>query len=252
MKRRDFNALLSAAAAGLLVPRRALAIGPSTLFTIARINWSGDWNSRPNAARRMMAEVEKATSVDVAEAPLDLAADDLKIFDSPFLYLSGGPGSAFPTFSAKAREVLSRYLRFGGFLLVDNCSGDAAGEFDKGFRREMAQLLPDSKIEKLDDDHSIYRSFFLINRVCGRTADRNYLEGINIADWTPVVYMADDLGGALERDPFGNYKFDATPGGEEQRSWATRLAVNLVLYALTVNYKKDQIHVEAILRRRRH
>lgn len=250
MKRRDFHSLIAAAAAGLLVPKRALAIGSSTLFTIGRITYPGDWNSRPNAARRMMAEVEKATSVDVAEQPLDLAADDLKIFDSPFLYLSGT--GQFPVFSGKAREVLSRYLRFGGFLLVDNCSGDPAGAFDRGFRQEMAQLLPDSKIEKLDDDHSIYRSFFLINRVCGRTADRNYLEGINIADWTPVVYMADDLGGALERDPFGNYKFDATPGGEEQRSWATRLSVNLVLYALTVNYKKDQIHVEAILRRRRH
>ena len=74
---------------------------------------------------------------------------------------------------------------------------------------------------------------------------------MTIGDWTPVVYTSNDLGGALERDPFGNYRFDCSPGGEEQRSWATRLTVNLVLYALTVNYKKDQIHVEAILRRRR-
>jgi hypothetical protein len=248
-KRRDFLVAAAGALGASALPRFAFAMGPASLFSIARIDYGGDWNPRPNAARRMMAEVAKATSVETTDAPEDLSFDDVRLFDHPFLYVAGT--GDFPVLSAKARDNLSRFLRYGGFMLVDNASGDPEGGFDRGFRREIAQLIPESKLEKLDDDHSIYRSFFLINRVCGRVADRGYLEGIAIGDWTPVVYMADDLGGALERDPFGNYRFDCTPGGEEQRSWATRLAVNLVLYALTVNYKKDQIHVEAILRRRR-
>lgn len=230
-------------------PSIAHALGARTAFTIGRVKWNGDWNPRPNAARRIMAEVAKATSVETSDAPADVEAGDDAIFEHPFLYLAGT--NDFPSFSTKERDNLGRFLRYGGFLLVDSASGEPDGSFDRGFRQEMKQLLAEAAIDKLDEDHSIFRSFFLLNRVVGRVAERPYLEGVTLADWTPVVYTANDLGGALERDPFGNYRFDVTPGGEEQRSYATRLAVNLVLYALTVNYKKDQIHVEAILRRRR-
>ncbi len=249
MNRRRLTALLPLVAGGMLLPRRAAAIGARTAFTIARLRHGGEWNPRPNAARRIMAEVAKATSVETAESPVDLEATDPSIFDHPFLYLTGT--GELPPFSAKAREVLGRYLRYGGFLFADGAAGEADGAFDRTFRREIAAILPDGPLSRLDDDHSIFRSFFLVNRVVGRVAERPFLEGISLADWTPVVYTPNDLGGALERDPFGNYRFDVSPGGEEQRSWAARLAVNLVLYALTVNYKKDQIHVEAVLRRRR-
>jgi hypothetical protein len=39
------------------------------------------------------------------------------------------------------------------------------------------------------------------------------------------------------------------PGGEQQRETAYRFGVNLVMYALTGNYKADQVHVPAILER---
>lgn len=247
--RREFTKAAALAGAGLALPWKARAIGEASQFAIARLQYDGDWNPRPNAARRLMAEVAKATSVETSEAPVDLAPDSPKIFEHPFLYLAGG--GDFPNLGAKAKENLSRFLRFGGFLLVDGSAGEPDGNFDRGFRKVLPELLPGQSLAKLDEDHSVFRSFFLVNRVVGRVAERPFLEGVTMDDWTPVVYTANDLGGALERDPFGNYRFDVVPGGEEQRSWATRLSVNLVLYALTVNYKKDQIHVEAILRRRR-
>ena len=39
------------------------------------------------------------------------------------------------------------------------------------------------------------------------------------------------------------------PGGQRQRTLAYRFGVNLVMYALTGNYKGDQVHVPAILQR---
>jgi hypothetical protein len=249
IRRRDFLSAAALASAGLFVPWKARAIGAPSAFAIARLQYDGDWNPRPNAARRLMAEVAKATSVETAELPVDLPADSPKIFEHPFLYVSGT--GDFPSFSEKGRENLSRFLRFGGFMLVDGASGEPDGAFDRGFRKAITELLPGQPLAKLDEDHSVFRSFFLVSRIAGRVAERPYLEGVTMDDWTPVVYTPNDIGGALERDPFGNYRFDVVPGGEDQRSWATRLSVNLVLYALTVNYKKDQIHVEAILRRRR-
>ena len=40
-----------------------------------------------------------------------------------------------------------------------------------------------------------------------------------------------------------------SPGGDEQREMAYRFGINVVMYALTGNYKADQVHVPAILER---
>ena len=50
-------------------------------------------------------------------------------------------------------------------------------------------------------------------------------------------------------DGRGNAPFAAVPGGTRQRTLAYRFGVNLVMYALTGNYKGDQVHVPAILER---
>jgi hypothetical protein len=39
------------------------------------------------------------------------------------------------------------------------------------------------------------------------------------------------------------------PGGEVQREMAFRAGVNIVMYALTGNYKADQVHLPALLER---
>ena len=43
--------------------------------------------------------------------------------------------------------------------------------------------------------------------------------------------------------------FPVVPGGEAQREMARRFGVNLAMYALTGNYKTDQVHVPALLER---
>jgi len=39
------------------------------------------------------------------------------------------------------------------------------------------------------------------------------------------------------------------PGGEAQREQAIRFGINVVIYAMTGNYKTDQVHVPALLER---
>jgi hypothetical protein len=41
------------------------------------------------------------------------------------------------------------------------------------------------------------------------------------------------------------------PGGEDQREEAFRLGINLVMYALCLDYKTEQAHIDYILRTRR-
>jgi hypothetical protein len=47
----------------------------------------------------------------------------------------------------------------------------------------------------------------------------------------------------------GRPLFPVVPGGERQRELSYRAGVNLVMYALTGNYKADQVHVPFILER---
>ena len=42
---------------------------------------------------------------------------------------------------------------------------------------------------------------------------------------------------------------EPVPGGESQREMAYRFGVNLVMYALTGNYKADSVHAPALLQR---
>jgi len=64
-----------------------------------------------------------------------------------------------------------------------------------------------------------------------------------------VIIGANDWAGAWAIDEQGRPLFPAVPGGERQREMAFRFGVNLVMYALTGNYKTDQVHVPYILER---
>lgn len=249
--RRKFIATGAGALGALSLPSLAYSLGDETKFTVTRLKYDGDWNPRPNAARRILVEVAKATSVEVSHEPVDLEPDDKAIFYNPFVWWAGT--REFPPLSKKARTNLGRFLRFGGVILADDTEGLPDGGFDKSIRREIAAILPEVQWGRLPDDHALFRSFFLVppEKAWGRLAVRSYVEGITIGKWTPLIYTMNDLGGALARGPFGDWEYECMPGGPNQRSWAQRFAVNIVLYALTANYKKDQIHVKEILRRQR-
>ena len=60
-----------------------------------------------------------------------------------------------------------------------------------------------------------------------------------------------DVMGALNRDVSGTWEFEPSPGGQRQRELATRLAINLVMYALCLDYKDDAVHLPVIMNRRR-
>jgi hypothetical protein len=64
-----------------------------------------------------------------------------------------------------------------------------------------------------------------------------------------LIIGGNDWAAAWAVDDGGRHLFPVVPGGENQREMAYRFGVNLVMYALTGNYKADQVHVPAILER---
>ena len=66
---------------------------------------------------------------------------------------------------------------------------------------------------------------------------------------SPVIIGGNDWAAAWAVDDDGRNPYAVIPGGARQRTLAYRFGVNLVMYALTGNYKGDQVHVPAILQR---
>jgi uncharacterized protein DUF4159 len=231
--------------------RRALAIGPGAKFRFGDLSL-GEAPPRPTALARLGWEVDVRTSVDVArEYSVATSLGSEKLFETPFLYLSGTKRFAPP--SAKEVENLRRFLSFGGFLLVDSAEGRAGGEFDAAVRSLASELFPAPApgFAPLGDDHVIFKSFYLISSIAGRVAVAPQLEAVTHDGRAVIVYSQNDLGGAWAKDNFGNYQYPCYPGGEGQREHAFRLGINLVMYALCLDYKTDQVHVPFILKRRR-
>ncbi len=238
--------LLQAGASALLVwPRSALALGEASKVDVAELQLSSGTSSRPSAWLRLLYEVAETTSVETMARAVTLEPDDPALFDHPFAVLVGD--DALPPLSSQAVEQLARYLQYGGFLLIDDASGVTDSAFDRSVRDLCARLFPTRPLAPLPADHSLYRSFFLIHQPQGRLRLLPYLEGISVGEVTPLVYCSNDLSGALARAPDGRDAYPVVPGGSLQRRESVKLGINLVLYALTSNYKKDITHVRKLM-----
>ena len=253
MNRRDFIRFVSKSmVAAALWPKQSLAADAkdkrAIQFVFAQIKYrGGDWNPHPLAVTPLLDELMLRTSVDAATTKREVNLTDRDLFNYPFLYMSGK--YEFDPFTPDEIDVLRRFLSYGGFLLIDDALGQQGYGFDKAARRELQRVFPGNDFKRLPAGHAALRSYYLMRRIGGVRMVSPALEGINIGSSTPVIYCQNDLGGAWERDQLGNWTNQCTPGGEEQRRDAFHLGINLILYAMTENYKEDLIHVPFIRKR---
>jgi hypothetical protein len=251
MNRRTFVTSGLATLAAPLLPRVAHAIGEADRFTIARLDLGsgGNFDPRPTALRRLILEVEKRTSIAVDPMPpaIDVGSKDL--FTQPFAMLVGD--RKFAPLPDEDINNLRTYLKSGGFLFVDSAEGVLDGPYIESVRRMLERAMPDKRLAPIPSDHVLYKSFFLLDKPVGRIAIEDKLWGIFDDDRLAVVLSQNDAPGAWARDSFGTWTYECSPGGERQRELAYRLGINLVLYALCINYKADQVHVPFILKRRK-
>jgi len=103
------------------------------------------------------------------------------------------------------------------------------------------------------EDHVLKRAFYLLADLPGRFAGGTVWVARDVDrandSVSPVIIGGHDWASAWAIDARGQNPFAAVPGGARQRTLAYRFGANLVMYALTGNYKGDQVHVPAILER---
>ncbi len=189
-----------------------------------------------------------------APAGVDLESDELAFY--PLLYWPMTAEQPLPGPGALRR--LDAYLRNGGIVFFDTRDQGAleglgeAGEGTKALR-EIVRGLDIPPLVPMPPDHVLTKSFYLLRQFPGRwdggTIWLDSGEGRLNDGVASVLIGSNDYAAAWAVDDFGSPLFPAVPGGEQQREIAYRFGVNLVMYALTGNYKSDQVHVPAILER---
>ncbi len=200
----------------------------------------------------LSAYVNRRTAASLAEpAAVVPGQDDLSFF--PLLYW---PITANAAPSPQAIAALNDYTSRGGIILIDTRGGGTGEGFapgaDAALRRASGGLAV-PPLAPLTGDHVIARSFYLLQEFPGRfTGDTVWVQRDQDRandSVSPVIIGGNDWAGAWAVDAAGRNPYATIPGGARQRTLAYRFGVNLVMYALTGNYKGDQVHVPAILER---
>ncbi|CAA7615899.1 DUF4159 domain-containing protein [Magnetospirillum sp. SS-4] len=199
--------------------------------------------------RGLSAAVGRRSTAQLAE-PVTVDAERDPVVFFPLLYWRVGPLQ--PPLPAAAVERLNAYMARGGLIVVD--AGDDNDDAGRARLRELTRGLVLPPLEPLAADHVLNRSFYLLKESPGRwDAPPPWVERPNGGggndDVSPVVVGNADWVGAWAVDEYGRPLHAVVPGGERQREISLRFGVNLVMYALTGNYKADQVHLPAILER---
>ena len=103
-------------------------------------------------------------------------------------------------------------------------------------------------------DHVLTKSFYLLSDMPGRwQGGKIWIEAGSgrVNDGvTTIIIGANDYAGAWATDQRGR-GIMPVQGGETQREMAYRVGVNIVMHALTGNYKDDVVHLQDIMHRLR-
>jgi len=227
----------------------AAEIPPDQRLVAGRLPCAGDWDGRANGWRQLAWELMKRTSVEAQLETRPVAPDSPDLFLTPFL-LWTCPGPVSPLSDAALAE-LRRFIKLGGFLLIDDPKAEPDGPFEQSVRAVLAKLFPRQPLEPLAWDHVLFKTFFLVDDPGGRVEARRRLYGLVLDERLAVVLSSNDLLGAMSRDLFGGWEFGVQAGAGDRRELSIRMGINLVFYALCLDYKDDRVHLPFILKRRR-
>lgn len=201
---------------------------------------------------------------------LDPENDELSLY--PLIYWPIDPATAAPTPAAMTR--VDAFMKSGGTVLFDTrdqlnvIPGQSGASPEAERLRSMLSALDVPALEPVPPDHVLTKAFYLMEDFPGRyTGSPLWVEASRSAEdeaaaeggevrpvregdgVSPILITGNDFAGAWAADDVGNFLYPVVPGEPRQREFALRAGVNIVMYALTGNYKADQVHVPALLER---
>lgn len=186
---------------------------------------------------------------------LDPARDDLALYPILFWTL----GDAATETRPEVASALDRYMKNGGVLFVDSRGIGRTPAMARQITRAALRGLEAPPLAPVPEGHVLTKAFYILQRFPGRYPDAKLwveTEASAAASAndgvSPLILGDGDWASAWAKAPNGlptnpMQSFDSM--GPSNNELAIRVGINVVLYALTGNYKADQVHAPALLER---
>ena len=197
---------------------------------------------------------------------VDIDRDEIAFF--PLLYWPVRPDAK--TLADETLAKIDAYMKQGGMIVFDtrdyqsslpSGGGQTQGPGATALSRLLGKLdIP--PLEPVPEGHVLTKSFYLLRTFPGRwdggtmwveaepRSEAKRSDRARRSDGvSSLLITSNDLAAAWALNDRNRPLFPVVPGGEVQREMAFRVGVNIVMYALTGNYKADQVHVPALLER---
>ena len=184
---------------------------------------------------------------------LDIKSD--YIYSYPFIYWPLTKN----LLSIKKPEIIKikNYLNNGGIFFFDIIGFSRKDLNLKGKKfKEIRRFLDEigaNELSIIPKEHTLTKSFYLLNKFPGKWDNRIlFVENSNLQykdGVSSIILGFNDWAKAWALDSNNLPLFPVVPGGERQRELSYRFGINIAMYALTGNYKSDQIHSKSILER---
>lgn len=194
---------------------------------------------------------------------IDPARDELAFY--PVLYWPIVANRPIP--SPETLRRIETYMKGGGLVVFDTrdalLARPGGGSTPEGqVLRRMLQTLDIPELEPVPRDHVLTKTFYLLDDFPGRYATgQTWIEVLPAAaedgrrparagdSVSPIIITSNDLAAGWAVGKRGEALLPMGGSDPRQREMSLRAGVNIVMYALTGNYKADQVHVPALLER---
>ena len=195
---------------------------------------------------------------------IDPARDEIAFY--PLIYWPVVASRPMPSEAAIRR--LDAFMKGGGTVIFDTRDAfstrpDGAMSAEGQHLRRMLATLDIPELEPVPSDHVLTKTFYILDSFPGRYATgQTWVEALppqtqeegnrpaRSGDGvSPIIITANDFAAAWAVGSRGESLYPVVGSDQRQREMAYRGGVNIVMYALTGNYKADQVHVPALLER---
>ncbi|WP_417496809.1 DUF4159 domain-containing protein [Maricaulis sp.] len=198
-------------------------------------------------------EVTRRSAIEPAP-PMGINVETDPLIFFPMIYWPVARDA--PALSHEAAARVSSYLQSGGLIVFDTQDADIAMLRAGAPHPGLLTILDSIDVPPLGPvppDHVLTRSFYLLQEFPGRFSGAPVWveanpDGASRDGTSGVIIGANDWASAWAVDAQGRPSAPVE-GGDRQRELAIRFGVNIAMYALTGNYKADQVHVPDILER---
>ncbi|HRQ61867.1 MAG TPA: DUF4159 domain-containing protein, partial [Alphaproteobacteria bacterium] len=152
--------------------------------------------------------------------------------------------------SPAALQKIQFYLDRGGTILFDLRHGAGQDMASNAALQAITGSLNIPPLHQIPKDHVLTKTFYLMQSFPGlhTTGDlwveKGAVQGRDGV--SSVIIGSNDWGAAWAAEGATGA---GLPGGSRQAEMAMRFGVNVMMYALSGNYKADQVHVPHILQR---